>query len=337
MTSKALVALALVSLLTGPAWSQDASGGFTIHPYQDPYRNPYGETHPTAKADAANPYASSESYGTKLRNGAADPYLSMYRYGTTSPYGLGERYAPSNLYGLKDPSAYADPDLSMYRYGTTNPMGSTDRFGSGDLNADPYGPGTTSDDDPMDAGLSPSGKSRNSFGVSQGGDDESDLAYPYPSLPSASSSSLADAPGGTPSAAGAGETGADGINSAASSAPTGAAGEWLTPKNRASANRAPESRPGGKTAGASGESNAGGPKDAADAALGFNPYDAKSILGGKPPPPAGKATAAAGTPAPPIMGTALPSSVAPASPLPALPASVGPSSVGPSVPGGPSP
>lgn len=320
-TSKALAALALASLLTAPAWSQDAD--------------------PTPGADAANPYASGESfgsaygsrggvgesYGATLRSGPADPYISIYRYGTTKSDGLGERYAPSNLYEPKDPSAPADSNLSMYRHGTTNPDGLAYRYGSGDLSADSNDPGATSDDDPMNAGLSPSRKSRDGSDMSEG-DDESALSYPYPTLPSAAPSGLADALGATPSAAADGA----GVNDANSA--------WASAvKNPLSAGRAPvnaaKPKRGGKPANAWGEPNV--PKSAVDGALGFNPYDPKSVLGDNLVSSAGKATAAGG----PIMGTAPPSSGGLASPLPALPSSVGPSSVGPSsvgpsVPGGPS-
>jgi len=101
---------------------------------------------------------------------------------------------------------------------------------------------------------------------------------------------------------------------------------------------APNAKRADRTASAFGELGSSEPKDAPNPALGFDPYDVKSILGQKPS--AGQTAAVGGgsvspiKAAAPIMGAELPSSVAPASGPPALPSSVGPSAVGPSSPGG---
>lgn len=323
MTAQRLVAFAFICVFAGPAWSQNA-GGFDGNPYPD------GQAYRAPAAGAANAYGYSESYGSQpagpgarygsnSRDGVADPYLSMYRYGTTDP--ARDRYAPPNPYGPRDPSAAIDPDLSMYRYGTANPFGSTHRHGSMDPSADPDGPGAASDDR-EDADLS--GKSRDGIGALQDDEDESDLALPYPPLPPPPNS------GPTPPALGPGQAGANGTQGAYPPSPADA----LRSQNLAPADQ-PTGKPLGKAARAFGEPDASKATDAPNPALGFDPYDVKSILGEKP---AAGGTAAAGggslSPAPPIMGTALPSSVAPASSFPALPSSVGPSAVGPSTVGG---
>ena len=304
-----------------------------MDPSEDVYRNLYGKTSRSLTPGAANADGSAEGYGPQPagrgagpygandRNRDVDPYLSMYRYGTTNPNNLRDRYAPSGLSGLSDPSASIDPDLSMYRYGATDPYGSTYRSGSADLSANPYALGETSDDD-TDASLGISRKSRDRLGVWLGDDDAFDVASPYPAPPLAGTTSADLTPQG------AARAGADGSAYAPASAVAGTLGL----ADSASADRAvvgaPRRKPEDKAARAFGELEAGAPRDAPDRALGFDPYDAKSILGVTPAPGAGKRTAASGAPpsgiarTPPIMGTALPSSV-------------GPNSVGPSAPGMP--
>jgi len=326
MTAQRLVAFAFICVFAGPAWSQNADG-FDGNPYPD------GQAYRAPAAGAANAYGHPESYGSQpagpgarygsnSRDGVADPYLSMYRYGTTDP--ARDRYAPPNPYGPRDPSAAIDPDLSMYRYGTANPFGSTHRHGSMDASADPDGAGAASDDS-EDADLS--GKSRDRLGALQDDEDESDLALPYPPLPALPNS------GPTPSTLGPGQAGANGALGAYPAPPAPAATDALRLQNLAPADR-PNAKPLDKAARAFGEPDASKATDAPNPALGFDPYDVKSILGEKPS--AGQTAAGGETlpPAPPIMGTALPSSVAPASSFPTLPSSVGPSAVGPSTVGG---
>jgi hypothetical protein len=315
MNSKALLAIALAAAIAGPAWSQDDS----VDPYSraDPYgrvtpfarTNPYARFDPYAPVDAhapSDPYAAVDPYASKdpdATDSSTDLSAALRDYDAkraansddadpdSDPYGLGvpsgrkanaHRRASdkSDPYGLGVPpgeqtdlnGSATDPDSDPYGLGVPTGRRTDVNAGSTRPDKDPYGLGVPSGhaNDPKGSAATPYGQEDKWTTELGTGSDLSSAKDPYAVQPD----HHVDRPG----------SGYDGgtSNKDYDQILRGSVSKTF-PAPGQTYGGGPAMKPGAGSLSSSGASATPDPNAHLSGMLGFNPYDAKTLL----PPAAG--------------------------------------------------